>query len=107
MRSNRSSGRSNLRARGAWLVLLVAFVPLWIGCQSDEEKIAGFKERGAEYSEAGQYREAVIEYRNALQLDPNDAASHRGLAEVYLHLGEVSDALRAVFGTSVFGITSA
>lgn len=92
MRCDRRSERATVRARCAGLLLVVALVPLWAACQSDEEKIAGFKERGAAYSEEGKLREAVIEYRNALQINPNDAESHRGLAEVYLRLGDVNDA---------------
>ena len=53
-------------------------------CQSDEEKVAGFMSRAGEYMEADQYKEAIIEYRNVLQIDPNHVAAHRALAEGYL-----------------------
>lgn len=54
------------------------------GCQSDDEKLSAFMKRGDEYREADQHEEAIIEYRNALQIDPNHAPAHEGLAESYL-----------------------
>jgi len=57
------------------------FVP---GCQSDAEKVEEFMQRGDEYQEAGQLEEAIIEYRNVLQIDPNAVDAHRKLANAYL-----------------------
>jgi len=54
------------------------------GCQSDDEKLRVFMKRGDEYRDAGEFDEAIIEYRNALQVDPNHAAAHEGLAQSYL-----------------------
>lgn len=54
------------------------------GCQSDSEKLEGFMSRGDNYSEAERFEEAIIEYRNALQIDPNHAGAHESLAEAYL-----------------------
>ena len=69
---------------GLWLLLGVFGTALALGCTSDEEKISGFMERGDGYEEAGQLKEAIIEYKNALQLDPNLAEVHRKLANAYL-----------------------
>ncbi len=55
-----------------------------LACQSDEEKLVSFMSRGDEYREAEQYKEAIIEYRNVLQIDPNHLAAHRALADAYL-----------------------
>ena len=41
---------------------------------------------GQQYFEKGKYREAAIEFVNALKIDPNDAAGHYRLAETYLRL---------------------
>ena len=60
-------------------------------CQSDTEKLDGFMARGDEYREAEQYDEAIIEYRNALQIDPNHADAHEGLAEAYLNTEQLSE----------------
>jgi tetratricopeptide (TPR) repeat protein len=69
----------------AWIVFLSSCVAL-SGCQSDEEKIAAFMENGDAYVEAESLKEAVIEYRNVLQLDPNNAEAHYALAKAYLEL---------------------
>ena len=42
---------------------------------------------GDAYLEEEAYAEAVIEYKNVLQIDPNDAVAHFGLARAYLALG--------------------
>lgn len=62
-----------------------------LACQSDPEKVAGFISVGDEYVEAGQDREAVIEYRNVLKIDPNHGGAHYGLAQAYLRLGRLKD----------------
>lgn len=66
------------------LLAAVASTMLLGGCQTDDEKIQGFLARAKEYSEAGKYNEAIIEFKNALQIDPNLAAAHEGLANAYL-----------------------
>jgi tetratricopeptide (TPR) repeat protein len=55
-----------------------------IGCQSDEDKLNEHLSRGDSYLEEKQYKEAIIEYKSALQLDPNVAAAHWGLAQSHL-----------------------
>ena len=60
-------------------------------CKSDSEKVADFLALGDGYAEEGQDREAVIEYRNVLQIAPNEAAAHWGLAQAYLRLGRLKD----------------
>ena len=54
--------------------LLVGFMV--VGClQSPEEKKAKHFERGVTYFENEQYKEAVIEFKNVVQIDPKDAHS--------------------------------
>jgi tetratricopeptide (TPR) repeat protein len=59
-------------------------VPLLAACQADEARLEEHLERGDGYLEQEQYGEAIIEYKNVLQLDPNHAAAHWGLARAYL-----------------------
>lgn len=61
------------------------------GCRSDDEKVQGFMTRATEYSEAGQYNEAIIEFKNALQIDPNIAGAHEGLAKAYLQSNQIME----------------
>ncbi|MEE2673487.1 MAG: tetratricopeptide repeat protein [Myxococcota bacterium] len=49
-------------------------------------------ENGAAYAEAGALNEAVIEYRNVLQLDPNLGDAHYALAKIYLGLKQGNEA---------------
>src|SRR6266550_1283129 len=57
----------------AWVLLLVG-VTLVAGCaRSPEAKKARHLERGDKYFSKAQYREALIEYANVLQLDQAEA----------------------------------
>jgi tetratricopeptide (TPR) repeat protein len=76
----------------AALVAACAALLLAVGCQTDEEKIAAFMERGDEAVETEAFDEAVIEYRNVLQLDPNHAAAHYALARSYTALQKLKEA---------------
>ena len=63
-------------------IALIAFVAL--GCQSDSERAAEHMKRGEELLTEKKYDEAVIEYKNATKLSPNDAGAHYGLAKAHL-----------------------
>ncbi len=54
------------------------------GCQSDENKLNEHLTRGDAYFKEEKYKEAIIEYKSALQIDPNVAAAHWGLAQSHL-----------------------
>ena len=47
---------------------------------------------GEKYFSEGKYREAVIQYSNATQIDPRFAAGHAQLAQAYLKLGDTQRA---------------
>src|SRR5262245_44623287 len=49
-------------------------------------------EKGAQYLKDGKYNEAVIAFRNALQIDPNDADTHYQLGRTYRRKGWIIDA---------------
>jgi tetratricopeptide (TPR) repeat protein len=70
------------RFRGPVIIATAALALL--GCQGDEAKIAQHMERGDAYLESKDYAEAIIEYKNVLQIDPNQASAHWGLAQSYL-----------------------
>ncbi len=77
-----SRARRLLAGSARLLLVLVAVVA--IGCQDDASRLAGHAERGAAYLEEEQWTEAVLEFRNMLKIDPNDAAAHWGLAQALL-----------------------
>jgi len=62
-----------------------------VACQSDEEKFADHLARGDAYYEDEQYGEAIIEYKNVLQIDPNAGEVHFKLAKAYMKRGKVRE----------------
>src|SRR5207253_4681439 len=76
------------------LTLILAFG----GCsQSPEAKKAKHRERAITYFDKGQYQEAVIEFKNVVQIEPKDADAHYRLALTYLRIGGLPY-LQAAFG---------
>src|SRR5512134_1406197 len=62
-----------------------AFVALGlVACQSDEQKISQHLERAQAYYDGEQWPEAIIEYKNVLQIDPNHPQAHWKLSQAYL-----------------------
>ncbi len=78
---------------------------LSIGCTQEtmESKKARHKERATQYFEKGDYREAIIEFKNVIQLDPVDADAHYRQGLSHMKLGTVQDLREAVkdFTTTV------
>ncbi len=72
------------------LVLILA-AEMGVGCQSDEAKLAQHLQRGASYLEEEKYAEAIIEYKNVLQIDPNHGEAHWGLARAFLKTKQTRD----------------
>ncbi len=74
------------------LVGLMAFAVA--ACASSEEKKIEFFEKGKAFFESGDYKNAEIELKNALQIDPRFAEAHRILGETYLKLGQTREAFQ-------------
>jgi tetratricopeptide (TPR) repeat protein len=72
------------------VLCLIGAVALAVACQGDEARLSEHLERGATFAEEEQWAEAVIEYRNVLQLDPNHAEAHYGLAKAHLAQKDVA-----------------
>lgn len=64
-------------------------------CSTDpnQQKLK-YVSRGDAYLKDGKYQEAVIEFRNAIQIDPKFAQAHRQLAQTYLSLNNGDAAFR-------------
>src|SRR5262249_12049156 len=106
----RRSRRSARRARGgsmpvsvtpmvgyarAWILLLVAALLVSPGCvRSPDAQKTRQLERGDRYAGQEKYREAVVEYRKVLRLDPDNQRAHRQLGLVYFHLRDLVQAER-------------
>lgn len=74
---------------GIWVLFLFLAVGL-VAC-SAEQKIKKHIQRAEAYDANEEYEEAVIEYRNALQLDPNKVETHLALAKVYFKMQKTRD----------------
>jgi tetratricopeptide (TPR) repeat protein len=63
------------------------------GCTKEtaETKAVHHRERASAYFDKGEYREAIVELKNVVQIAPNDPDAHYRLALSYLKLGTVQD----------------
>src|SRR6266568_1336941 len=80
-------------------MLGLIFVLVAVSCSlsSPEAKKEKHRERGLTYFEKGQLQEAVIEFKNVVQLDPKDSEGHYRLALTYLKIGGLGG-LQGAFG---------
>src|SRR2546423_12435815 len=77
------------------LVASLCLLALFAACTRNPnfEKQKYF-ESGSRYLENGEFPEAVIQFSNAIRIDPNFAAAHFKLAESYLQEKRPADAYR-------------
>ncbi len=75
----------NRRANALLIVLAGILVILFLaGCSSKEEKINGFIKKGNALLEKGDATRAILEFKNALQLDPKNVEAMYSLGKAYL-----------------------
>ena len=73
--------------------VLLAFVALLAGCKHDPNvQKQKYLESGQRYFEKAKYREAVIQFSNALQVDPRFVEGHYQLAQAYIKLHDWNSA---------------
>jgi tetratricopeptide (TPR) repeat protein len=77
------------------VVVVFFFVAITLSCASKEEKMAKHYERAKQYLAKNEFRKAVIELKNVVQIDPKDDAAHAELGETYLKLKESREAFQA------------
>jgi len=78
------------------VTVAVALASMSCSFTSNEDKKTKHHERGLAYFQQEKYQEALIEFKNVVQLDPKDADSHYRLALIYLKLGGLPN-LQAAF----------
>ena len=81
MKSNRE------KTRYFWIILVSCLFILSNGCASKEEKKAKHWKRARQYIEKKEFKKAVIELKNVIQLAPEDDEANYELGETYLKLG--------------------
>jgi len=76
-------------------MLLIACLAVWTGCTSDPAATrTRHQNRGDAYLSQNKFKEAIIEYRNAINADPKAAEPHEKLAEAYVRDRESREAFR-------------
>ncbi len=87
---------SKLLRRAAAFLVVLRLVATLAGCKRDPTAIrAKHYERGREYFGAEKYREAIIEFRNAIKADPDFTPAHYHLGLSSIKLGELPEAAKA------------
>jgi tetratricopeptide (TPR) repeat protein len=69
-------------ARSRFFLCLLLLAAL--ACQSQEDKLAGHLEKGDAFLAEEKWPDATLEYKSGLEVDPNSAKAHYGLALAYL-----------------------
>ena len=70
------------------------------GCSRDPNvRKQKYLDSGEKYSAEGKYREAVIQFRNAILIDSRFAQAHYDLSQAYLKLGDSNDAFQELTRT--------
>ena len=83
-----------LRLRRFVGAALAAISLVTLGCSGDPAaRKQRYLESGNRYAASSQWREAVIEYRNALQIDARFSEARLKIAEAYAKLGEARNAM--------------
>src|SRR3989449_6612564 len=81
------------RASRGWIIVFLTLLVAMIGCsRSPEAQKARHLDRGDRYFAKAQYREALIEYANVLQLDRANPRAIRQLAFAHYQLGQIGQA---------------
>lgn len=72
--------------------LVLAALLSCLACQGKESKVSEHLARAKAYQEEGKHSEAIIEFKNVLQADPNHADAHFGLSQSFLSTNKLRQA---------------
>ena len=88
-------------------ISVIAVSCLMVGCtRNPEVRKKRFADKGNSDFQLGKYREAVIEYSNAVQIDPKYADAHYGLAQSFLKQGDFPHAYQELMRTVEYAPTN-
>ena len=92
----------NLEKRRMYLAIcilsVITFLILLSGC-SKESKIERHWKKGETYFSENKLKDAVIEYKNVIQLEPKHSKAYYKLGITYLKMGMVSEGYAALIKT--------
>src|SRR5215470_12610487 len=93
--TNRGERVVTMRSRvRRWASLLLVILVVTTACaRTPEARKARYLESGDRYFKKEQYREAVIEYRNVLRIDPNQPHAIAQLGLAHYQLGELGQSI--------------
>ena len=80
-------------------LLLIAGLPFYSCLRDPNSRKQNYMNSGERYFAKGRYREAAIEFVNAIKLDPNFAEAHYQLAETCLRLQKTQEAAQELART--------
>ncbi len=75
-------------------LFLLSFLVVFSSCATKEEKIEKYQKSAKEHIEKGKLKEAVLDLKNVIQLDPKNDVAHYDLGEVYVKLHNEADSFR-------------
>ncbi|HDL07758.1 MAG TPA: tetratricopeptide repeat protein, partial [Desulfobacteraceae bacterium] len=88
-------GRLNMFRFKVIPLIFVFGIIMTSGCMSNEEKKISYLESGNTYFDKEEYKSAELEFRNAIQIDPNFIDAYQRLGETYLKLGKPRESFKA------------
>ena len=77
------------------LIFLFLFsIIIWGGCSSSEQRKIAHYQKGLEYVALDNVKAAILEFRNAIQIDPKYAEARYQLGLAYLKVNEPREAFK-------------
>ena len=80
--------------------VIIFIIIMMVGCGSSETRKTKFFDKGTEFFEKGDYGKAILNFQNAIKLDPQYADAYSSLGRCYLKLMNIQGAFKA-FSTAV------
>ncbi len=74
-------------------MVVLALLTALAGCSSPQDTAQKYVRRGDQYLSENKVPEAILQYRNAVQEDPNSGEARKKLAAVYARVGNTRSAL--------------
>ena len=78
-----------------FVIILLLCTTMFAGCATDEEKKLSHFKKGQAYFEKGEYKAALLEYKNAVKIDPRFIAANLEMAKTQVNLGDAGGAYRS------------